>query len=70
VIKALGFDKTAVLTAMALSAVPTAVSSYPTAKAMGADAVLAGQIVAVTSTLSILTVFLWVLSLSAMGWIG
>ena len=70
VIKALGFDNTAVLTAMALSAVPTAVSSYPTAKAMGADAVLAGQIVAVTSTLSILTVFLWVLLLSAIGWIG
>ncbi|NLC32623.1 MAG: hypothetical protein GX781_04940 [Clostridiales bacterium] len=70
VIKALGFDGTAVLTAMALSAVPTAVSSYPTAKAMGADAVLAGQIVAVTSTLSILSVFMWVLTLSALGWIG
>ena len=69
-IKLLGFDKTAILTAMALSAVPTAVSSYPMAKAMGADAVLAGQIVAATSLLSMLTVFLWVLSLSAIGWIG
>lgn len=69
VIKMLGFDKVAVLTAMALSAVPTAVSSYPMAKAMGADAVLAGQIVASTSVLSMGTVFLWVLLLSAIGWI-
>lgn len=69
-VKALGFDKTVVATALALTAVPTAVSSFPMAKAMGADASLAGQIVVTTSVLSVVTIFLWVLILSAIGWIG
>ena len=69
-VKALGFGPVAVTTAMAFSAVPTAVSSYVMAKEMKADHVLAGQIVAVNTTLSILTVFLWVLVLSSLGWIG
>ena len=68
-VKALGFDKIAVTTAMALTSVPTAVSSYVMAKEMGADGVLAGQIVAVSTAASILTVFLWEFSLSSLGWI-
>lgn len=68
-VKALGFDKIAVTTAMAMTAVPTAVSSYVMAKEMEADGVLAGQIVAVSTAVSILTVFLWVFSLSSLGWI-
>lgn len=68
-VKALGFDKITVTTAMALTSVPTAVSSYVMAKEMGADGVLAGQIVAVSTAVSILTVFLWVFSLSSLGWI-
>ena len=68
-VKALGFDKIAVTTAMAMTAVPTAVSSYVMAKELGADGVLAGQIVAVSTAVSILTVFLWVFSLSSLGWI-
>ena len=70
VVKAMGFDKVAVTTALALAAVPTAVSTYVMAQEMGADGVLAGQLVAVTSVLSIATVFLWVLLLSSIGWIG
>lgn len=70
VMKALGFDRVAVTTAMALTAVPTAVSSYVMAKELGADGVLAGQIVAVSTSASIITVFLWVFALSSMGWIG
>ena len=70
VIKAMGFDKVAVTTALALAAVPTAVSTYVMAQEMGADGVLAGQLVAVTSVLSIATVFLWVLLLAFVGWIG
>ncbi len=69
-VKALGFGPVAVTTAMALSAVPTAVSSYVMAKEMQADGVLAGQIVAVTTVLSMATVFLWVLALSGLGWLG
>lgn len=69
-VKFLGFGKYEVTTAMAISSVPTAVSSYVMAKEMHAHEVLAGQIVAVTTSLSIFTVFLWVLFLSYIGWIG
>ena len=69
-VKLLGFDKVAVTTAMALGAVPNAVSSYVMAKEMEADSVLAGQIVAVTTVLSMASVFLWVFVLSNLGWIG
>lgn len=69
-VKSLGFGKNEVTTAMAISSVPTAVSSYVMAKEMQAHEVLAGQIVAVTTSLSILTVFLWVLILLNIGWIG
>lgn len=68
-VKALGFDRIAVTTAMALTAVPTSVSSYVMAKELGADGVLAGQIVAVTTAVSVLTVFLWVFILSTIAWI-
>jgi predicted permease len=70
VIKLMGFDKVAVATALALGAVPTAVSTYVMAQQMDADGALAGQLVAVTSVLSIVTVFLWVLLLSSIGWIA
>ena len=69
-VKLLGFDRVAITTAMALGAVPTAVSSFVLAKEMDADGVLAGQIVAVTTVLSMGTVFLWVFVLSSLGWIG
>ncbi len=70
VVKLMGFDRVALTTALAMSSVPTAVSTYVMAQEMGADGVLAGQLVAVTSVLSIVTVFLWVLLLSSIGWIG
>ncbi len=69
-VKLLGFDRIAVTTAMAFFCVPTAVSSYVMARELGADGVLAGQIVAVTTVASILSVFLWVFTLSSLGWIG
>lgn len=69
-IKILGFDKVAVTTAMALGVVPTAVSSFVMAKQMQSNDILAGQIVAVTTVLSIISVFSWVLLLSGIGWIG
>lgn len=67
VILLLGYRGVAVTTAMALSFVPTAVSSFVMAAEMHADATLAGQIVAVTSVVSIVTVFLWVLLLGSLG---
>ncbi|NLD26064.1 MAG: AEC family transporter [Acholeplasmataceae bacterium] len=64
-----GFREIELATIFALSCVPTAVSSYVMAKEMGADGPLAGEIVAFTSTLSILTIFLWMLLLTGIGWI-
>lgn len=62
-----GFREIELATIFALSSVPTAVSSYVMAKEMGADGDLAGEIVAFTSTLSILTIFLWMLALTGIG---
>lgn len=57
-----------ILGAMLLtSASPTAISSYPMAKAMGCDGDLAGEIVVVTSIFSILTIFLWIFGLKQFG---
>ena len=69
-VKLMGFGPVETTTALALSAVPTAVSTYVMAKQMDADGVLAGQIVATTTVLSMFTLFLWVLLLSGMGWLG
>lgn len=45
---------------------PTAVSSFPMAKAMNCDGDLAGEIVVVTSVISVLTMFLWIFALKQM----
>lgn len=69
-VKLMGFGKLETTTALALSAVPPAVSTFVMAGELGADSVLAGQIVATTSALSVMTVFVWVLALSGLGWLG
>lgn len=69
IVRAMGFDRVAVATAMGMTAVPTAVSSYVMARELGADDVLAGQIVAVGTAASLLTVFIWVYTLSRLGWV-
>lgn len=45
---------------------PTAVSSFPMAKAMHCDSELAGEIVVTTSAVSIVTMFLWIFVLKQM----
>ncbi len=65
----LGFRGVELATIFALSCVPTAVSSYVMAKEMDADSQLAGEIVAFTTITSILTIFLWLLLLTGIGWI-
>lgn len=59
-----GADLIAVLV---YSGAPTAVNSYSTAASMGGDSVLAGQIVALTSALSIVTLFGWLCLLGSLG---
>lgn len=63
----LGFRGVPLVSIFALCCVPTAVSSYTMAAEMGADGPLAGEILAVTTVSSIVTVFLWVSVLSSMG---
>ncbi|MDF2685435.1 MAG: transporter [Clostridia bacterium] len=65
----MGFRGTDLVTLMVLFAAPTAVSSFTMAQQMGADSDLACQLVVFDSTLSILTIFLWVFSLMQLGFI-
>ena len=46
---------------------PTAVNSFTMAQQMGGDAELAGDIVVVTSAVSMLTMFLWVFLFKSLG---
>lgn len=64
---ALGFHGMELCGLLVLFAGPPAVSSYPMAVAMDADAELAGQMVIFPTLLSLITIFIWVLGLSGAG---
>lgn len=66
---AMGYQSVELGTLLAMSASPTAISSYPMAREMGGDAELAGQIVVVGTSLSVLTMFLWIFGLSMAGFL-
>ncbi len=55
----LGFRGTSLVALMVMLGSPTAVSSFPMAVQMGGNGELAGQIVAVTTVFSVVTIFLW-----------
>ena len=63
----MGFRDQGLCAMMIVFASPTAVASYPMAVAMGADGQLAGQLVCVTTILSVLTIFLWTMLLKTLG---
>lgn len=65
----LGFRGDELVAVLAIFAAPTAVASTPMAQAMGGNGILAGEIVAVTSAGCIVTIFLWVMALSGMGFL-
>ena len=48
-------------------ATPVAAASYPMAQSMDADADLAGEYVVITTVLSIVTMFCWILVLKGWG---
>ncbi|MEG2836797.1 MAG: AEC family transporter [Erysipelotrichaceae bacterium] len=56
----LGFKGIELGAIVTLLAAPTAVSSFTMAESMKGDSELAGQIVVITSTLSIVTLFMWI----------
>ena len=62
-----GFRNESLCAMMVVFAAPSAVASYPMAVAMGADGQLAGQLVCVTTVLSVLTIFLWTFALRMLG---
>ncbi len=63
----LGFRGLELCAIFLLFATPTAVSSYPLAVSMDADAELAGQMVIFTTICCLPTIFLWVLAMSSFG---
>ncbi len=62
-----GFKDQSMCALMIVFAAPSAVASYPMAVAMGADGKLAGQLVCVTTLISVFTIFLWTLLLKTLG---
>ena len=64
---AMGFRGSTIGALLALFASPVAVSSYVMAEASGNDGELAGQIVAISTVASILTMFIWVYALKSCG---
>lgn len=67
---AFGFRGAGLVALMVMYGSPTAVSSFPMASSMGGNGELAGQIVAATTVLSVISIFLWTYILSINGWIG
>ena len=67
--KMLGFQGAEIVALLAMTACPTAVSSFTMAKEMNVDGDLAGEIVATTSLISIATIFCWILILKSLVWI-
>lgn len=67
---AMGIRDVSLATLIAVFASPTAVSSYPMAQKMGCDDELAGALVVFTTVFCVITVFLWVLVLRAMGFLA
>ncbi len=62
-----GFRDQSLCAMMIVFAAPSAVASYPMAVAMGADGQLAGQLVCVTTVVSVVTIFLWTFGLHSFG---
>lgn len=67
--KMLGFQGAEIVALLAMTACPTAVSSFTMAKEMNVNGDLAGEIVATTSLVSIATIFCWILILKSLVWI-
>lgn len=65
----IGFTGSELVAFLAMSACPTAVSSFTMAKEMDVAGDLAGEIVASTTIFSILSIFIWVFVLKTLGWI-
>lgn len=61
-----GWSGKAIASVLIAFGTPTAVSSFPMAKAMNCDADLAGEIIVVTTAASMVTMFMWIFVLKQM----
>lgn len=66
----LGYRGAGLVALMVMFGSPTSVSSFPMATQMGGNGELAGQIVAVTTVFSTVTIFFWTYALSIGGFIS
>lgn len=62
-----GFRGQTLIVFLSIFAAPTAVASSPMAQSMGGNGELAGEIVAISSAFSVVTIFLFVFGLSGLG---
>ena len=67
---ALGYRNVELIAIFAAFATPMGISSTPMAQSMGGNGELAGEMVAVSAVCSVLTLFLFVWALAAMGYIS
>lgn len=63
----LGFDAMESFVIFTLFATPVATATFPMSQAMGADGELAGELVVITTTCSVLTLFFWILLMQRVG---
>ena len=64
---AIGFRNSEFFVVFCMFATPVAAASYPMAQSMDADADLAGEYIVITTVLSIVTIFFWILILKTIG---
>ncbi len=64
-----GFRSLELAAVMIIFAAPTAVSSFPMAHQMGSDGDLTSEIIAFTTLISCVTIFLWIFGLKQLGFI-
>lgn len=64
---ALGFGKVERFVVFTLFATPMATAAFPMAQAMGADADLAGELIVVTTTGAVISLFLWIMFMQYTG---
>ncbi len=67
IMAAIGFRGIEFFVVFVMFATPVAAASYPMAQSMDADGDLAGEYVMITTVLSILTIFCWILVLKNLG---
>ncbi|MBP3806257.1 MAG: AEC family transporter, partial [Oribacterium sp.] len=63
----IGYRGPELFIAFSLYATPIAGASFPMAQNMGGDGELQGQLLAISTVLSLFTIFFWIMSLTAVG---